>query len=43
MCDLRHIHDPVLSFLKMEGIRVFFYLAPKTEYLMSIKVNDHRR
>jgi hypothetical protein len=23
MSDLRHIHDPVLSFLKMEGIRFF--------------------
>jgi hypothetical protein len=24
MSDLRHIHDPVLSSLKMEGIRFFF-------------------
>jgi hypothetical protein len=24
MSDLRHIHDPVLSTLKMEGIRFFF-------------------
>jgi hypothetical protein len=24
MCDLRHIHDPVLSSLKMEGIRLLF-------------------
>jgi hypothetical protein len=24
MCDLRHIHDPVLSSLKMEGIRSLF-------------------
>jgi hypothetical protein len=23
--DLRHIHDPVLSFLKMKGIRLLFY------------------
>jgi hypothetical protein len=23
--DLRHIHDPVLSSLKMEGIRLLFY------------------
>jgi hypothetical protein len=27
MSDLRHIHDPVLSSLKMEGIR-FFFCAP---------------
>jgi hypothetical protein len=26
MCDLRHIYDPVLSSLKMEGIRFFFLL-----------------
>jgi hypothetical protein len=26
MSDLRHIHDPVLSSLKMEGIR-FFYVS----------------
>jgi hypothetical protein len=26
MSDLRHIHDPVLSSLKMEGIRFFFLL-----------------
>jgi hypothetical protein len=25
MSDLRHIHDPVLSSLKMESIRFFFY------------------
>jgi hypothetical protein len=25
MNDLRHIHDPVLSSLKMEGIRFFIY------------------
>jgi hypothetical protein len=25
MSDLRHIHDPVLSSLKMEGIRSFFF------------------
>jgi hypothetical protein len=24
MSDLRHIHDPVLSSLKMEGIRLLF-------------------
>jgi hypothetical protein len=26
MSDLKHIHDPVLSSLKMEGIRLLFYL-----------------
>jgi hypothetical protein len=26
MSDLRHIHDPVLSSLKMEGIRLLFLL-----------------
>jgi hypothetical protein len=26
MSDLRHIHDPILSSLKMEGIR-YFYLV----------------
>jgi hypothetical protein len=26
MSDLRHIHDPVLSFLKMEGLRLFYYV-----------------
>jgi hypothetical protein len=25
MSDLRHIHDPVLSSLKMEGIRLLFH------------------
>jgi hypothetical protein len=25
MSDLRHIHDPVLSSLKMEGIRLLFF------------------
>jgi hypothetical protein len=25
MSDLRHIHDPVLSSLKMEGIRILFF------------------
>jgi hypothetical protein len=27
MSDLRHIHDPVLSFLKMEGIRLSFLIC----------------
>jgi hypothetical protein len=26
MCRLRHINDPVLSLLKMKGIRLFFTL-----------------
>jgi hypothetical protein len=26
MSDLRHIHDPVLSSLKMEGMRLLFLL-----------------
>jgi hypothetical protein len=26
MCRLRHINDPVLPSLKMEGIRVFFFV-----------------
>jgi hypothetical protein len=25
MCRLKHIHDPVLSSLKMEGIRLLFF------------------
>jgi hypothetical protein len=29
MCRLRHINDPVLSSLKMEGIRLFFSTAFK--------------
>jgi hypothetical protein len=28
--SLRHIHDPVLSSLKMKGIRLFFIRASKT-------------
>jgi hypothetical protein len=27
MSDLRHIHDQVLSSLKMEGIRFFFFFT----------------
>jgi hypothetical protein len=27
MSDLRHIHDPVLSPLKMEGIRLLSYVS----------------
>jgi hypothetical protein len=27
MCRLRHIHDPVLSSLKMEGIRLHFFIS----------------
>jgi hypothetical protein len=27
MSDLRHIHDPVHSFLKMEGIRLLFFVS----------------
>jgi hypothetical protein len=27
MCRLRHINDPVLSSLKMEGRRFFFHIA----------------
>jgi hypothetical protein len=30
MSDLRHIHDQVLSFLKMEGIRLPFYYSSPT-------------
>jgi hypothetical protein len=35
MCRLRHINDPVLSLLKMEGIRLLFYnyLAPPHYFL----------
>jgi hypothetical protein len=28
MSSLRHIHDPVLSSLKMKGIRLLFILVP---------------
>jgi hypothetical protein len=28
--SLRHIHDPVLSSLKMKGIRLFFIVRPRT-------------
>jgi hypothetical protein len=28
--SLRHIHDPVLSSLKMEGIRLVFFLFNRT-------------
>jgi hypothetical protein len=27
MSDLRHIHDPVLSSLKMKGIRLFLFVG----------------
>jgi hypothetical protein len=27
MSDLRHIHDPVLSSLKMEGIRLLYFFV----------------
>jgi hypothetical protein len=30
MCSLRHIYDPVLLSLKMEGIRLLFYFFLKT-------------
>jgi hypothetical protein len=30
MSDLRHIHDPVLSSLKMEGIRLLYLNSPTT-------------
>jgi hypothetical protein len=29
MSDLRHIHDPVLSSLKIEGIRLLFMLCSR--------------
>jgi hypothetical protein len=29
MSNLRHIHDPVLSSLKMEGIGFFFFFSAK--------------
>jgi hypothetical protein len=41
MSDLRHIHDPVLSSLKMEGIRLFFiFLCSST--LPKICNNDEK-
>jgi hypothetical protein len=30
--SLRHIHDPVLSSLKMKGIRLLFYVCLSFEY-----------
>jgi hypothetical protein len=30
MSDLRYIHDPVLSSLKMEGIRLLYFLCSLT-------------
>jgi hypothetical protein len=30
MSDLRHIHDPVLSSLKMEGTRLLYFPTPPT-------------
>jgi hypothetical protein len=32
MCRLRHINDPVLSSLKMEGIRLLFYLLIRRNF-----------
>jgi hypothetical protein len=32
MSDLRHIHDPVLSSLKLEGIRLLYYLSSPTPF-----------
>jgi hypothetical protein len=35
MSDLRHIHDPVISSLKMEGIRLLFFISnPKLSFIM---------
>jgi hypothetical protein len=39
MSDLRHIHDPVLSSLKMDGIRLFFFNSlPQRPYDISVPV-----
>jgi hypothetical protein len=53
MSDLRHIHDPVLSSLKMEGIRLLFFLLLAASYrfisLVSVAhifqdtVNGHKK
>jgi hypothetical protein len=34
MSDLRHIHDPVLSSLKMEGICFFFFFYIISDYFI---------
>jgi hypothetical protein len=33
MSDLRHIHDPVLSFLKMKGIRLLTFICLRRSYI----------
>jgi hypothetical protein len=38
MSDLRHIHDPVLSSLKVEGIRILFFLT--SSIITSLKSRD---
>jgi hypothetical protein len=40
MCDLRHIHDSVLSSLKMEGIRFFTSVF---EFFVVLKCNPYRK
>jgi isochorismate hydrolase len=43
MSDLRHrpIHDPVLSFLKMEGIRFFLYCNNVTNLIRICRFYSH--
>jgi hypothetical protein len=38
MNDLRHIHDPVLSSLKMDDTRFFFSTNISTEYFIHYNV-----
>jgi hypothetical protein len=34
MCRLRHINDPVLSSLQMEGIRLLFCITKDTKFVV---------
>jgi hypothetical protein len=40
MCRLRHINDPVLSSLKMEGIRLLFFISPKVTTALKGRFKD---
>jgi hypothetical protein len=48
MSDLRYIHDPVLSSLKMEGIRLLFcklqypWLSRPTTFGLQRRLESHR-
>jgi hypothetical protein len=42
MSDLRHIHDPVLSSLKMEGIRLLFSNVPENNFFLRFQTTCPR-